>query len=78
MEYVIAINGEYLKLYQGRQEYSFTYYFPRPEYVVFAFGYNGEITSDLYMKRVNMSTGEVTDMGIVPRETAQKYFESRR
>lgn len=78
MEYVIAINGEYLKLYQGRQEYSFTYYFPRPEYVVFAFGYNGEITSDLYMKRVNMSTGEVTDVGIVPRETAQKYFESRR
>lgn len=62
MEYVISVNGEYLKLYQGTQEYTFTYYFPREEYVVFAFGYDGDITSDLFMKKVNMITGEVTDM----------------
>ena len=61
-EYVISVNGEYLKLYQGTQEYTFTYYFPREEYVVFAFGYDGDITSDLFMKKVNMITGEVTDM----------------
>lgn len=68
MEYVIRINGEYLTLYQGTQEHRFTYYFPREEYIVFAFGYDGQITSDLYMKRVNMTTGEVTEMGAIPRE----------
>ena len=74
MEHVISINGEYLRLYQGEQSYSFTYYFPRPEYLVFAFGYDGQITSDLYMKRVNMSTGEVSDVDVIPQETARKIL----
>ena len=77
MEYVISINGEWLSLYQGTQEHRFSYYFPREEYVVFAFGYDGAVTSDLYLKHVNMTTGEVTEMGVIPQAVAQKYLAGK-
>jgi len=45
--------------------------------VVFAFGYDGAVTSDLYLKHVNMTTGEVTEMGVIPQAVAQKYLAGK-
>lgn len=62
MESVIKMNGEYLELYKGEVTKDFRFYFPRSEYIVFAFGYDGKVMTKLFSKKINMLDGTVSDM----------------